>query len=217
MNPKERPILFSSPMVCAILPDLKTNTRRVCKARTQAQADRIAHAIILDMMGNDDGSHEKAMWEEIGCPYGKPGDRLWIKETWRTDIEYDPYPPSKIDGAASVLWTADQQYRLNHDPARGAHDWGRTRVSIHMPRWASRITLEITDVRVERLQDITEDDAKAEGVTFFEPGVLTPNRRSRQPDGAPYRLSFTWLWESINGPGSWDLNPYVWVIQFRRL
>lgn len=245
---KERPILMSAPMVLATLDDRKTITRRICKAKTQAQADRIGHAIMLDMMGKDNGTHERAEWEAIGCPYGKPGDRLWVKETWRTDIEYDPYPPTKIDGEASVIWTADGQHRLNHDHAKGTHKWGRTRVSIHMPRWASRITLEIVSTRVERLWDISPNNCWAEGIGIKGRPLqslsllcsiypLTNIHALSEDDGSLFTFGgdeqqsteyqkviyttprgvFAYLWESINGPQSWKANPFVWVVEFRRI
>ena len=122
-------------------------------------------------------------------PYGEFRDRLWVKETWRVcggkEYEYQKHQPS-------VVYRADV----------GEFDIEEWRPSIFMPRWASRITLEITQVRVERLQDITEEDAYNEGVsTLWENNVY----------------AFRNLWNSINGPGSWDLNPWVWVIQFKRV
>lgn len=167
---RERPILFSSPMVRALIAGTKTQTRRVVKG------------------------------EWIVCPYGGPGDRLWVREShWWFKDEHDPvtgyYPPK--------LTAEDVEYRA--DGERPGRSW---RPSIHMPRWASRITLEITGVRVERLQDISAEDCIAEGM----------QSRMREHDAVcDLRDQYRDLWEHINGPGSWDANPWVWVLEFRRL
>jgi len=240
---KERPLLFSAPMVRAGLKDRKSQTRRICQARTQNEADIMAGAIMDDMNGADDGIHEKATWERFGCPYGLPGDRLWVRETWKTCLAYDDYSPSQIDSGAAVQWLADGAKRLN-----GPEAFGRTRVSIHMPRWASRLTLVVVAVRCERLQDITETDAWKEGIgtegkplealanlciiypktdlgrlaaddmTLFQFGddrkTLSDYEKVVSTTG---RGCFAYLWESINGPGAWARNPWVWVVEFRRI
>jgi hypothetical protein len=130
------------------------------------------------------------------CPYGQPGDRLWVRECFG-------YP-------ANDKTRADIRYRADGGGLLG--DW---RPSIHMPRAASRITLEITGVRCEKLQDISEADAKAEGVTVLVDAEITaavvPGIRG------PAYLEYFVLWDSINGPGSWDANPYVWVVEFKRI
>lgn len=200
---KERPILFSGPMVRAIIEGRKTQTRRVVKARHFPKLEKFLGGLL-------DGK-----WNLIPLPYGKPGDRLWVRETWclkedpynaegnhdKTCVHYraDGYKVRAVDGDGFQLWNKDNSE---------ASPW---RPSIHMPRWASRITLEITSVRVERLQDISIDDAIAEGVfQGFDP-----------PDGHGFRSEarnlYRELWESINGPGSWDANPFVWVIEFKRV
>lgn len=190
---KERPIIFSAPMVRAILSGAKTQTRRVMKVR--------CHSICE----NDDGklwpwSEDVELTEDFWhpCPFGQPGDRLWVRETWGA-------LPHMLGGfqRESLRYRADGEYQNEH----GAWRW---RPSIHMPRWASRITLEITGVRVERLQDISEADAKAEGVSM-------PDGTPAPPDFWSYQQEFRHLWEQINGPGSWDANPWVWVIEFKRL
>ena len=167
-----------------------------------------------DMYGNDgltlgavpmaDGS-----WGQCRFPYGQPGDRLWVREAWSRDEE---------DG--SLFYRADvgtgneaDDWQRNIDDGASGYRW---KPSIHMFRWASRITLEVTAVRVERLQDISEADAQAEGadeaptpmgLMYSTPAVM----RTR------YREGFAALWESINGPNSWDANPWVWVVEFRRV
>lgn len=197
---KERPILFSAPMVRAILNGTKTQTRRVVKDR---HIDAAPPACFFQ-------------WLRERCTYGQPGDRLWVRETWQVvdgserarRIVTDPSPSRGwIEYAATV--------HPGHEPPP------RWRPSIHMPRWASRILLEITAVRVERLQDISGEDAVAEGIARDGDGY---ERFHVDPD-APLGQSFTrnpvlayrGLWEKINGVGTWDANPLVWVIEFKRV
>lgn len=185
-KPKERPILFSAEMVRAILDGRKTQTRRTVKLN---QAGRVQRG--------------KQQWHiddpnaALACPYGQPGDRLWVRETW-------------APGATQTM------YRAGCSPDYLPPD-GKWRPSIHIPRWASRITLEITGVRVERLQDISEDDARDEGIE--DGGCLNCGEREPCECSSPVpdaRDSFAHLWQSINGPDSWDVNPWVWVVEFRR-
>lgn len=167
----DRPILFSAPMVRAMLAGTKTQTRRVAKPKRSIEP----------------------MTDE--CPYGQPGDLLWVRETWAWyGCERDP---------REVLYRADT--------SNLPESHGRWRPSIHMPRWASRITLRVTGVRVERLQDITEVDAIAEGAQPFRLPCHPQRETLRHVDG------FALLWESINGAGSWDANPWVWVVEFERV
>jgi hypothetical protein len=144
------------------------------------------------------------------CPYGKPGDRLWVRETFAdlrgTGIEHRPDPSGPLKRYA---FAADHPPGSNGDEAR--KEFGvKWKPSIHMPRAASRITLEITGVRVERLQDISEADAVSEGATWSF-------SRSGPRGDLSVKAGFVDLWESINGPGSWDANPWVWVVEFKRL
>jgi hypothetical protein len=176
---KERPILFSAPMVRALLDGSKTQTRRVI-------ADR-------HLLG---GPPTDALLEM--CPYGQPGDRLWVREAWTTHACFDDIPPR------------DLTTRSLHYQADGLIKTGKNRPSMFMPRWASRITLEITDMRVERLQDISEADAKAEGLTCQNGLYATPGQVWQIDPRKAYRD----LWESINGPVA---NPWVWVIEFKRV
>lgn len=189
---KERPILFSAPMVRAIIDGNKTQTRRVAKEFN----DRPNLDGILARFPN-----------QKGCRHGEPGDRMWVRETWAVQHEYDAAAPSEIGASARWHYAATE-------------DLGglRKRPSIFLPRRGSRITLEITGVRVERLQSISERDARAEGITDGgcltcgnpEPcGCVNPN-----PDA---RDAFAWLWQSINGKNSWHVNPWVWVIEFCHL
>jgi hypothetical protein len=178
---KERPILFSGPMILAILAGAKTKTRRVAKE--------------FDGMPNLDVIL-KRFPRQNGCPYGVPGDRLWVRETFAWLADGTGCPDD-----AGVLYRAT-------DPGWDDEETGlRWRPSIFMPRAASRILLEITDLRVERLQAISEADAKAEGAPLEQPVMGPPC----------HVLGFLNIWETINGAGSWDANPWVWVVSFRRL
>jgi hypothetical protein len=134
--------------------------------------------------------------KEILCPYGQPGDRLWVREAWKAHTTFDHLPPRDIP-QSHVWYMADDGYKAE----------SRFRQGMFMPRWASRITLEVTGVRVERLGEISVGDAIAEGI---------PRGGPENPDGIEKR-EYRALWERINGEGSWDANPWVWVIEFKRL
>lgn len=205
---KEHPILFSAPMVRAILEGRKTQTRRVVKP--QPTFDR--RGVTAAGWAERDGLWmfpNVAPEVRIRCPYGQPGDRLWVRETTHRRpmlniLTGEPLAP-KYDGGA---YSADDQDVLTPDDFDICW-WYSRKVcpAIHMPRWASRIDLEVTGVRVERLQDISEDDARAEGYAQHGDAV----------DQMAPSSWFSGLWESINGPGSWDANPWVWVVEFRRV
>ena len=203
---KERPILFSGPMVRAILEGRKTMTRRVVKLRHGADVvvtnGQVWKPARVDYAGY------------VDCPYGQPGDRLWVRESWRTVKEADDIAPRDLNAAHRYWYEADAPHQIG---------FGKCRPSIHMPRIASRILLEITAVRVERLHDITEADAQAEGVERVVVG--SGWRRYCDPDseevGVPpcgdARRSFRSLWKHINGAESWNANPWVWVVEFKRV
>lgn len=210
---KERPILFSAPMVRAILDGRKTQTRRVDKYMAKFPPAMPPELGLLAKSKNGEPLLTAA-WDATNgkftasfCPYGKPGDRLWVRETWRL-------PSPRWDGPALFPFPSDISRRYEADEAvsgltyRG--EWGKGRPSIHLPRKLSRINLEITGVRVERLNDISDVDALAEGVS---PDM---DIKWQSGDDTP-RGMFGELWESINGPGSWDENPWVWVIEFRKI
>lgn len=222
----ERPILFSGAMVRAILDGTKTQTRRVVKlvgsdvieervAGSGEATSEVPWPFDTTWADGDDGSP----W--YACPYGEPGDRLWVRETFVYRSKHQRY-----------------YYRADHpkfDPY--AHDGWKP--SIHMPRAASRIALEVTGVRVERLQAISEADARAEGVelpftereeadfaicptcggtglyTAFTNGGALPDTDCMKCDTAAKR--YRRLWESINGPGSWAANPWAWCVAFKRV
>ena len=197
---KSRGILFSAPMVRALLAGTKTQTRRVIKPDGRYR---------LDLVCPSDGGPAR-------CPQGAPGDRLWVREAWRADVAHDALPPREIPPGSPVFMEASA---LNWQG--GPHDGtpGKLRPGMFMPRWASRILLEVTEVRVERLQDISEADALAEGVTpQWEPGMS--GRLMEALGGFSHRpaaSAYATLWEEINGAGSWDANPWVFVVCFRRV
>lgn len=204
---KERPILFNGEMVRAILDGRKTQTRRILGNKKVWPSDIIQDTDWIDgkevSLGFESDDHG---WlnTELMCPYGQPGDRLWVRET-HAIVPRTAYAQST--GVEQVASPFD-----SHDAAVFREGWerskpGRWRPSIHMPRWASRITLEITAVRVERLQDISEEDAQAEGAGI----PLTGH------DDDFCRGVFMELWKSVYGAESWKLNPWVWVLEFKRL
>lgn len=227
MAVKERPILFSAPMVCALLSEAKTQTRRMVKPPLGPNA----HWIAWESVGWKAQGIIADIPEEfrtgnglLTCPYGVPGDRLWVRETWWMR-EADGVVVFDADGAISFHETS-LAYQMGVSnvpcdlPRSTLPDEGFTkRPSIHMPRWASRITLEITDVRVQRLQEISEADAYAEGVTIREAWRIgTSGKNLKQRNEA--RCEFHELWNSIHPAGSsagWDANPWVWAITFQRI
>lgn len=195
----ERPILFSGPMVGAIMDGRKTQTRRPVRDQS----------LISDIAGG--GAEPVVWWPRRGdeftiCPYGVPGDRLWVRETW---AEF--YASSRGDThEAGIRYAADGRERIIHvEKMRFGGDlrldgklaW---RPSIHMPRWASRITLEVTDVRVERVQEISCGDLRAEG---YDAPKIHPNLQK-----------FRGSWDSIYAKRGfeWDSNPWVWVVTFQK-
>ncbi|MDR6394665.1 hypothetical protein [Herbaspirillum seropedicae] len=208
---KERPVLFNAPMVRAILAGDKTQTRRIMKPQPSING-QWPH---LPTYG---ASSEQAFREGAPsfapCPYGQVGDRLWVRETWRGIVEISPPDTVKPEYGVALYVPAQEHCKRVEYAATGQRDADPWRPSIHMPRWASRILLEITGVRVERLQDIREGDARAEGVTIEEHHKMGYCAGEYLP---PSIRAFRDLWTDINGTGSWDANPWVWVIGFRRV
>lgn len=219
---KERPILMSAPMVRAILDGHKTQTRRIVMPsrhqRTyvrQTWGERVPTPIEWNEMAHDAAkilSHQAIS----ACPYGPPGDHLWVREGgWQTKIPSQRELGEGADTRPKYAYDAD---RINQSEAEQFKVWGwKRRPSISMPRWASRLTLEITGIRAERLQEITEEDALAEGVTV-QTGHLWRPLGSKEPMRQyTARQAFDALWDSINekrGYG-WSTNPWVWVIEFK--
>lgn len=203
----ERPILFSGPMVRAILEGRKTQTRRVVKPQPVDWSPIGAEMVPRRFLG--------PATFLASCPFGRPGDRLWVRETFMHSPATYVYEASTSTPAVP----AETVYRANHQGDSAGAGWS---ASIHMPRWASRLTLDVKAVRVERLQDINEDDAKAEGVEAY--ASIGPDQRVPGPGfnrallrDQPHRLPFADLWRSINGEDAWEQNPWVWVVEFEVL
>ncbi|MFX13751.1 hypothetical protein EE387_14960 [Salmonella enterica] len=200
---KERGMIFNGEMVRAILDGRKTQTRRPIKWKQTR---------FTEMAERDDGSLWP--WAEdcerggdiwFTCPFGEVGDLIWVRETFGWQIRRDP-----LGGTGEFrVYRATTPDAVRYQTASGEVAPIKWIPSIHMPRWASRITLEITDVRVERLNAISEEDAQAEGVQ--------PACYEITPPEAAYRVSFGEVWRGIYGEESWVANPWVWVIEFKRV
>lgn len=259
----ERPILFNSAMVRAILNGTKTQTRRGVRLHPEL-AERVIDLPLLGWcqpFSARDGRSATNLHTPLTCPLGKPGDTLWVRETWAPYKGSDE-PVSDLEDCDAVRYAADEVTHLiagdhaqtkgldmycvppHREMPRGPHRW---RPSIHMPRWASRITLEVTEVRAQRLQDIDEADATREGfaasmmpehcaVMVADGGSYTCH-----PDGAPKvgdgegswkvthvqtcpatasttaREFFAIQWRRIYGAVAWDANPWVWAASFKRI
>lgn len=220
---KERPILFNGEMVRAILEGRKTQTRRIIKPQpfdvTPIQPRSIQ--ILWDGNAHSDKFARGTICKL--CPYGKVGDRLWVRETYvETDSDGGPVVAYKAGGHMVHCATVSRNNRTEFvvsGEVGTIYPPERWTPSIHMPRWASRITLEITGVRVERLQEISEEDAKAEGVEygFWHEDSRTFSTPTDEEDEAnsSWRDGFGFLWDSIYQ--NWAKNPWVWVIEFRRV
>ena len=240
MSNKERPIIFSAPMVRALLSGEKTQTRRAMKLKPHQQIEE-----------RDDGAPRPWMYDNerdadvwLACPYGQPGDRLWVRETFQyRGASYDGHGIDESEwfrcygaGGAADNWDPDYPHgwwptphmnvkkldAADEQEGEGVTGWVTKRIpGIHMPRWASRITLEVTSVRVERLNDISESDCWAEGIEevmydFDDAAQIDmPNRLGCCIEDA--KPLYALLWEQINGKGSWDANPWVWVVEHKRI
>lgn len=191
-------MIFNAEMVRAILDGRKTQTRRIMKVQPDTPefgVRRIIESSISKEIGmyfwsQEDARGIKSRSKQFSCPYGDVGDHIWVRETFSAVPDHD-----EPTGCSALLYASD-----------GNGPYGKWTPSIHMPRWASRLTLEITGVRVERLRDLSEDDAKSEGITPPSGGVLP---------GWEYRINFRDLWMSIYGADNWEANPWVWVIEFK--
>lgn len=245
---KERPILFSAPMVLALLDGTKTQTRRIVKPQDSVEFDPDLQASPIYLHSATCPGYCDYGCPVLPCPFGGPGDRLWVRETWRSwnetcsdDHDDDPCEPHCNQTYVAYAATPRRGFRPKPDGAsityldesspleQNPKVLGPWKPSIHMPRWASRITLEVTGVRVERLCSISEADAKAEGADRDFTPVLEDDREDPREVGYPsasdlahaeatkHRRFFQSLWESINGAGSWNANPWVWAISFKRV
>lgn len=228
---KERGMIFNSEMVRAIVSGRKTQTRRIMKV--QPESNQLGLLLITDSTKHSDigkyhwaesnatGNHVRS--KLFSCPFGAVDDQIWVRETFQGPLfDYelmDEYleDSSKFEKPEFCQYAADGGHRPEYQDADDnlRHGW---RPSIHMPRWASRILLEITDVRVERLNAISEEDARAEGI--IDGGCLNCGEpepcgcANPEPDATD---AFAYLWQSIYGSDSWNANPWVWVIEFKRV
>ncbi len=230
---KERPIIFSGTMIRAILEGRKTQTRRIVKPQPQThelifwrEDDEYPSWVIGEALGVGE-NYIASCGRFIDCPFGKPGDRLWLRENFQLETLLNDISAGTLkDSKDAVRYCADGFVR-----GEAIDNFGRVRSGRFMPRWASRITLEVTQVRVERLQGISEEDAEAEGVyrserhmdrtPWIAPDVLMTNvcgdRETDVPCHRTARDAFKCLWESIHGAGSWKDNPLVWCVSFKRI
>lgn len=221
----DRPILFSGPMVLEILPGRKTQTRRVIRPQFMSQVSEVRINASGEWCGYASGEPGiRRGWRR--CPYGAPGERLWCRETWRPVMESWRGYVEYAAGGENLNVTSDRleslrRLALRFPGARKDRHSEAWRPSIHMPRWASRLTLEVTDIRVERVQAISGADVLAEGVgqPWNGRGIEAAGGMTDEFE-AQLRDRFRMVWDSINGkrPGcSWEANPWVWVVSFRRL
>ncbi|CAA0348542.1 morphogenetic protein [Klebsiella pneumoniae] len=209
----ERGMIFNGEMVRAILDGRKTQTRRIVKL--QPDEDGLAKVTNGPWVDTSERNYR--------CPFGDVGDRIWVRETFQGPLfDYEQMEAyledsSRFEKPEFCQYAADGGHRPEYQDADDnlRHGW---RPSIHMPRWASRIMLEITDVRVERLNAISEEDARAEGI--IDGGCLNCGEpepcgcANPEPDATD---AFAYLWQSIYGQESWNANPWVWVIEFKRV
>lgn len=192
---KERPIILNAGMVRAVLDGRKTQTRRIIKVQP--------HAGVRDSVFVESGL-EDGHGKQLVCPFGAVGDRLWVRETFRVHSRATDVATLVYKASEQQSWT-QQTHRVPIEKCNKPAVVDTWTPSIHMPRWASRITLEITDVRVERLQNISGEDARSEGFAYENSHVLGDIDE------------FSRVWTSIYGAESWQANPWVWVIEFKRV
>ncbi|WP_115656353.1 ASCH domain-containing protein [Klebsiella variicola] len=243
---KERGMIFNSEMVRAILDGRKTQTRRIMKV--QPESNQLGLLLITDSTKHSDigkyhwaesnatGNHVRS--KLFSSPFGAVGERIWVRETWATlgnedgcCVDWEDNLCKGDERSAARIYRASCEQRPGDyglwsipddaywKPHTKEHKFeGAWRPSIHMPRWASRILLEITDVRVERLNAISEEDARAEGI--IDGGCLNCGEpepcgcANPEPDATD---AFAYLWQSIYGQDNWNANPWVWVIEFKRV
>lgn len=230
----ERPILFNSPMVRAVLSGQKTAMRRVIKNQPDVP---VTNAIprrncphgpaTVNWYWRPKHGHYQSMpntgWD-FKCPYGQPGDRLWVREAWAADAQIDAVSPRDLSCGEPIMYPADGAVRQTGGSMIAS---GKTRPFIHMPRAANRILLEVTDVRAERLRD-SEDLALLDelGDMLDDYDSVAGKEFSRiehlQSAGAPLNMlpemyGFKAYWDKVNGAGSFDANPWVWIVEFKRI
>ncbi|EBI0416035.1 hypothetical protein FV630_13710 [Salmonella enterica] len=216
---KERGMIFNAEMVRAILEGRKTQTRRIMKVQPGAPEFGLRR-IIESSRANENGMYFWSQYDACGikarskpfsCPHGDVGDRIWVRETYQGPLFDYEHMEAYLEDSSKFEKPEFCVYRADGKPVPEFYDADdnlhcRWRPSIHMPRWASRIALEITDVRVERLNSISDSDASKEGCCIAD-----------MESGDCLSDVFTRLWTSIYGDDSWQANPWVWVIEFKRV
>lgn len=210
---KEYPIIFSAPMVRAILDGKKTQTRRVMKPQPdedgKVTVGQIGTSRGIAYVGNQRAG---GLVARVPCPYGQLGDRLWVRETWAESFGTESDPDSIVYQADNrVRFHEDKIFKWDNDEPFYDKDWAeKWKPAMFMPRWASRITLEITEIRVQRVQEISAEDCIAEG--------LRTNLREHDAV-CDLRAQYRTLWDSLNAKRdcSWDLNPWVWAVTFKEI
>lgn len=233
---KERGMIFNGEMVRALLDGRKTQTRRPIKWKQTRFTEIGEREDGSKWPWSEDAEHACDFWHP--CPFGAVGDRIWVRETWATlgnedgcCVDWEGNLCKGDERSAARIYRASCEQRPGDyglwsipddaywKPHTKEHKFeGAWRPSIHMPRWASRILLEITDVRVERLNTISEEDARAEGI--IDGGCLNCGEpepcgcANPEPDATD---AFAYLWQSIYGQENWNANPWVWVIEFKRV
>lgn len=208
---REHPILFQGEMVRAILDGRKTQTRRVIRQ----QPEQVTADGAFWYSKRNDFWRNTEQFARDCCPYGVPGDLLWVRETWAVENHYDEVIPRYLPVSLRVYYRAEHQ---SDDEFWSQEQIGKVRPSIHIPRWASRITLEVLSVRVERVQAISADDADAEIFGGDIPSDVLPDLFPGDWGHLSIPECFAILWDSGNGkkPGcAWASNPWVWVVEFK--
>lgn len=206
----DRPILFSAPMIRALLAGTKTQTRRLLKPQITKPFGGIFRDGSACWTGD---SLTGEVIERLRIPYA-PGDRLWVRESFSGPHIYDEQKWKPSTWATSISDAPPLWYWADGNP-----DWGdftRPKTSLHMPRWASRLTLTVTEVRVQRLQEISREDAIAEGIQRVGGGALRWENWSgaEGQSGTSPQAAYAMLWTSLHGPGSWEANPWVVAVSF---
>jgi len=229
----EHPIIFSAAMIDALLAGRKTQTRRLIKPQPPAHQKEVQYPAVevasSSPLVRKDRYDACRFWHYAGdgtsssplikSRYGAPGDQLWVRETWcLSDPEFEHQLPPTPRPSKDGRWV---YYRATEPDIEGRDNKSPWRTPIYMPRWASRITLEITSLRVERLQSITEEDAQAEGLDHDEKWWYGPMHPVKQMPKVFYdaRKAYRSCWNSLH-PGAhedWHADPFVWVISFRKL
>lgn len=207
-------LLMKGPLVRASLDGRKTQTRRLRGLeKVNVEPSRFEPVVPPQRINNPDSKYHDAVYvvfrrDDGGltvahCPWGGAGDLIYVREAWQAWTEHNYMPPRSIPIGSGINYLAD------------GNKWdARYRQAMHMPRWASRLTLRITGVLVARLQDMSEGDAKAEGARAMDPPTGREVLLASPSQSGSYRLHFKHIWTDINGPDSWAHNPWVWVLEY---